>query len=57
MTKQQIQQEAQKAQQKYIDLAFILGREYVDYQNRIVELQEKLKAIEAEEVKQDKPKK
>ena len=49
--KQAIQQKDQKAQQKYADLSFMLGREFVDYQNRIAELQEELKEIEAEEAK------
>jgi hypothetical protein len=47
--KQKVQQEFQKAQQKYLSMCEMLGKEYVSFQERVIELNEKLRDIEEKE--------
>ncbi len=47
--KNEINQKFRKAEQKYIDMAVALGKEYVSFQERVAELQEDLKDLDAKE--------
>lgn len=52
--KQKINEKFQKGQQKWIQMCELAGKEYIDFVNRVQELQEELKKIEAEETESKK---
>lgn len=59
--KQKVQAKFNKAQQKYLNLCDMLGKEYIDFQSTVLECQEEIKKIDIEEktsqeVKVDKKK-
>lgn len=47
--KEEINKKFQKAQGKYYDICNMLGREFIDFQARVVELNEDLQKINNEE--------
>jgi hypothetical protein len=56
-TKEQIQEAFQKAQQKWLNMCEMLGREYIDFQSRVVELNDEMKIIMEEEKRKEEKKK
>ena len=47
--RQKLQQEAQKAERKWLDICIMQGKEWVSYQERIQELQQRAQEIQQEE--------
>lgn len=54
-TKEQIQAEFQRAQQKWISICELAGKEYIDLQQKVQELNEEMRQLESQEkVKKEK---
>lgn len=49
--RQKLQQEAQKAERKWLDLCILSGKEWISYQERMQELQQQLQELNQAEQK------